>query len=98
MAQGRLKVKNKGAVPNKPNKQRKANPKKGGFGLKKGGRYIAPKKEKLKQAERVKKGLEMAIKNNIEQELKEVASKEGKPFKVVDAPKKEINTKKKGKR
>jgi len=38
--------------------------------------------------------MEMAIKDNIESELKERASKEGKPFKVVEVSKKtKINRK-----
>ncbi|XP_016369601.1 UPF0390 protein zgc136864-like [Sinocyclocheilus rhinocerous] len=44
-------------------------------GLKKGGRIIAPKKAQVVQQQKLKKGLEVAIRNRIEQEVTQKASK-----------------------
>ncbi|GAB6029051.1 hypothetical protein CHUAL_004837 [Chamberlinius hualienensis] len=79
MPQGSKKFKMPTANSNKRKKQKIVSQ------TKKGGRHIAPKKAKLQHQAKVKKGLEAAIKNNIEQEIKVTASKEGKPFKVIDA-------------
>ncbi|XP_016139850.1 UPF0390 protein zgc136864 [Sinocyclocheilus grahami] len=43
-------------------------------GLKKGGRIIAPKKAQVVQQQKLKKGLEVAIRNRIEQEVTQKAS------------------------
>ncbi|XP_051560758.1 LOW QUALITY PROTEIN: leydig cell tumor 10 kDa protein homolog [Myxocyprinus asiaticus] len=67
MAQGKQKCKEQrpGGAKNKQN-----NPK----GLKKGGRIIAPKKAQVVQQQKLKKGLEVAIRNKIEQEVTQKAS------------------------
>lgn len=75
MAQGQGKKK-KSSVAKKP--QKKA------LGPKKGARAIAPKKTKSVKAAKVKKGMEIAIKAKIEQELTQAAtSKQSQPFKMV---------------
>ncbi|NP_001035133.1 UPF0390 protein zgc136864 [Danio rerio] len=43
-------------------------------GLKKGGRIIAPKKAQVVQQQKLKKGLEVAIRNKIEHEVTQKAS------------------------
>ncbi|KAK7165678.1 hypothetical protein R3I93_005682 [Phoxinus phoxinus] len=43
-------------------------------GLKKGGRIIAPKKAQVVQQQKLKKGLEVAIRNRIEHEVTQKAS------------------------
>ncbi|XP_060562007.1 UPF0390 protein zgc136864-like [Ruditapes philippinarum] len=81
MAQGANKLKSKGfnlrKEKNRPKKQQ----------MKKGARYIAPKKAKVMEQAKLKKGLDKAIKANIEQEItQKVKSVEGKTFNVVTAP------------
>ncbi|KAJ8283443.1 hypothetical protein COCON_G00022930 [Conger conger] len=67
MAQGKQKFKAQrpGGVKKQQNKQK---------GPKKGGRIIAPKKSKVVQQQSIKKGLEVAIRNKIEQEVTQRAS------------------------
>ncbi|KAG5854060.1 leydig cell tumor 10 kDa protein homolog [Anguilla rostrata] len=68
MAQGKQKFKAQrpgGVKNNKQNKQK---------GPKKGGRIIAPKKAQVVQQQKLKKGLEVAIRNKIEQEVTQRAS------------------------
>ncbi|XP_067114962.1 leydig cell tumor 10 kDa protein homolog [Osmerus mordax] len=68
MAQGKQKFKAQrpgGAKKPQPNKQK---------GPKKGGRVIAPKKAVVVQQQKLKKGLEVAIRNKIEQEVTHKAS------------------------
>ncbi|KAM8773346.1 leydig cell tumor 10 kDa protein homolog [Acanthopagrus schlegelii] len=53
-------------------------------GPKKGGRIIAPKKAQVVQQQKLKKGLEVAIRNKIEQEVTQRASsKLHKPLSLV---------------
>ncbi|KAM9856817.1 leydig cell tumor 10 kDa protein homolog [Aulostomus maculatus] len=68
MAQGSQKFKAQrpgAAKKQQQNKQR---------GPKKGGRIIAPKKAQVVQQQKLKKGLEVAIRNKIEQEVTQKAS------------------------
>ncbi|XP_026887301.1 leydig cell tumor 10 kDa protein homolog [Electrophorus electricus] len=67
MAQGKKKF--KAQRPGGAKKQ-KTKPK----GLKKGGRIIAPKKAAVVQQQKLKKGLETAIRDKIEQEVTQKAS------------------------
>ncbi|XP_036413553.1 leydig cell tumor 10 kDa protein homolog [Colossoma macropomum] len=67
MAQGKLKF--KAQRPGGARKQQHR-PK----GLKKGGRIIAPKKAKVVQQQKLKKDLDVAIRNKIEQEITQKAS------------------------
>ncbi|XP_026215727.1 leydig cell tumor 10 kDa protein homolog [Anabas testudineus] len=56
-------------------------------GPKKGGRIIAPKKAQVVQQQKLKKGLEVAIRNKIEQEVTQRASSSlHKPLSVVKGP------------
>ncbi|XP_059204615.1 leydig cell tumor 10 kDa protein homolog [Centropristis striata] len=69
MAQGskKFKVQRPGAAKkHQQNKQK---------GPKKGGRAIAPKKAQVVEQQKLKKGLEVAIRNKIEQEVTQRASK-----------------------
>ncbi|XP_028828380.1 leydig cell tumor 10 kDa protein homolog [Denticeps clupeoides] len=67
MAQGKQKFKGQrpGGAKKQPPKQK---------GPKKGGRIIAPKKAQVVQQQKLKKGLEVAIRNKIEQEVTQKAS------------------------
>ncbi|KAL3996068.1 17beta-estradiol 17-dehydrogenase / very-long-chain 3-oxoacyl-CoA reductase [Sarotherodon galilaeus] len=56
-------------------------------GPKKGGRIIAPKKAQVVQQQKLKKGLEVAIRNKIEQEVTQKASSSlHKPLSVIKTP------------
>ncbi|XP_063061568.1 leydig cell tumor 10 kDa protein homolog [Engraulis encrasicolus] len=56
-------------------------------GPKKGGRIIAPKKTQVVQQQKLKKGLEVAIRNKIEQEVTQKASTSmHKRLNVLKAP------------
>uniref|UniRef100_A0A1A7Z5S2 Chromosome 19 open reading frame 53 n=1 Tax=Iconisemion striatum TaxID=60296 RepID=A0A1A7Z5S2_9TELE len=74
MAQGakKFKAQRSGAKKQHPNKQK---------GPKKGGRIIAPKKAQVVQQQKLKKGLEVAIRNKIEQEVTQRASSWSKVWK-----------------
>ncbi|XP_066516837.1 leydig cell tumor 10 kDa protein homolog [Hoplias malabaricus] len=67
MAQGKLKLKAQrpGGAKKPQNKPR---------GPKKGGRVIAPKKAKVVQQQKLKKSLDVAIRNKIEEEVTQRAS------------------------
>ncbi|KAF4075424.1 hypothetical protein AMELA_G00234390 [Ameiurus melas] len=67
MAQGRraFKAQRPGGAKKQPNKPK---------GPKKGGRIIAPKKAAIVQQHKLKKGLEVAIRNKIEHEVTQKAS------------------------
>lgn len=79
MAQGAGKIK-PNPLKKEKNRHKKQQPKKGA-------RVIAPKKTKHLEAAKLKKGLEKAIKSNIEQEITMKAkSVEGKSFNVLQAP------------
>ncbi|KAM3865459.1 leydig cell tumor 10 kDa protein homolog [Diretmus argenteus] len=70
MAQGKQKFKaQRPGASKKPPTQHKHK------GPKKGGRAIAPKKAQVVQQQKLKKGLEVAIRNKIEQEVTQRASK-----------------------
>uniref|UniRef100_A0A8C6TQI8 Zgc:136864 n=1 Tax=Neogobius melanostomus TaxID=47308 RepID=A0A8C6TQI8_9GOBI len=80
MAQGSQKFKAQRPGPGKKpqNKQK---------GPKKGGRIIAPKKAQVVQQQKLKKGLEVAIRNRIEQEVTQKASYNlHKPLSVLKTP------------
>nr|XP_015825286.2 leydig cell tumor 10 kDa protein homolog [Nothobranchius furzeri] len=78
MAQGAKKFK---AQRSGTNKKQHSNKQKG---PKKGGRIIAPKKTQVVQQQKLKKGLEVAIRNKIEQEVTQKASSSlHKPLSVV---------------
>ncbi|XP_072513310.1 leydig cell tumor 10 kDa protein homolog [Salminus brasiliensis] len=56
-------------------------------GPKKGGRVIAPKKAKVVQQQKLKKGLDVAIRNKIEEEITQKASTSiHKKLSVLKAP------------
>ncbi|XP_013985769.1 UPF0390 protein zgc136864 [Salmo salar] len=65
MAQGKQKFKAQPGGAKKPQKKK---------GPRKGGRTIAPKKVKVVQQQQLKKGLEVAIRNKIEEEVTHRAS------------------------
>lgn len=80
MAQGsqKFKAQRPGAAKKQQNKQK---------GPKKGGRIIAPKKAQIVEQQKLKKGLEVAIRNRIEQEVTQKASSSlHKPLSVIKAP------------
>ena len=68
MAQGKLKVKTKGSVPQSKKKHEKK-----AQGLKKGKLAIAPKKVQHQEAHKFKKNIQKLINANIEKEVKEKA-------------------------
>ncbi|KAM4603492.1 leydig cell tumor 10 kDa protein homolog [Polymixia lowei] len=68
MAQGKQKFKAQRPGGSKKPQQNKQK------GPKKGGRIIAPKKAQVVQQQKLKKGLEVAIRNKIEQEVTQKAS------------------------
>ncbi|KAM6939655.1 leydig cell tumor 10 kDa protein homolog [Xenentodon cancila] len=78
MAQGskKFKAQRPGATKkHQPNKQK---------GPRKGGRIIAPKKAQVVQQQKLKKGLEVAIRNKIEHEVTQKASSSlHKPLTVI---------------
>uniref|UniRef100_UPI0037E8FF14 leydig cell tumor 10 kDa protein homolog n=1 Tax=Semicossyphus pulcher TaxID=241346 RepID=UPI0037E8FF14 len=81
MAQGskKFKVQRPGASK-KPQQNKQKGPKKGG-------RIIAPKKAQVVQQQKLKKGLEVAIRNKIEQEVTQKASSSlHKKLSVVKGP------------
>lgn len=81
MAQGSQKFKAQRPGSAKKNQQNKQK------GPKKGGRIIAPKKAQIVQQQKLKKGLEVAIRNKIEQEVAQKASSSlHKPLSVLKAP------------
>ncbi|XP_075895128.1 leydig cell tumor 10 kDa protein homolog [Nelusetta ayraudi] len=81
MAQGSQKFKAQRAGGAKKQHQSKQK------GPKKGGRIIAPKKAQVVQQQKLKKGLEVAIRNKIEQEVTQKASSSlHKPLSVVKGP------------
>ncbi|KAG7487086.1 hypothetical protein JOB18_046112 [Solea senegalensis] len=81
MAQGSQKF--KAQRPGGSKKQHQSKQK----GPKKGGRAIAPKKSKVVQQQKLKKDLEVAIRNKIEQEVTQKASSSlHKRLSVVKAP------------
>uniref|UniRef100_A0A3Q3XH37 Leydig cell tumor 10 kDa protein homolog n=1 Tax=Mola mola TaxID=94237 RepID=A0A3Q3XH37_MOLML len=81
MAQGSQKF--KAQRPGAPKKQHQNKNK----GPKKGGRIIAPKKAQVVQQQKLKKGLEVAIRNKIEQEVTlKASSKLHKSLSVVKGP------------
>ncbi|XP_037546137.1 leydig cell tumor 10 kDa protein homolog [Nematolebias whitei] len=78
MAQGKKKFNAQRPGGNKKPQQNKQK------GPKKGGRIIAPKKAKVVQQQKLKKGLDVAIRNKIEQEVTQKASSSlHKPLSVV---------------
>ncbi|KAF7657065.1 hypothetical protein LDENG_00032410 [Lucifuga dentata] len=78
MAQGKQKFKAQNPGAAKKHQQNKQK------GPKKGGRVIAPKKAKVVQQRKLKKGLEVAIRNKIEQEVTQKASSSlHKPLSVL---------------
>ncbi|KAK3603296.1 hypothetical protein CHS0354_007627 [Potamilus streckersoni] len=84
MAQGKGKLKSNSGVNRKEKRHQKLT-------LKKGARYIAPKKTKALEAVRLKKTLEKAIKTNIEQEITMKAkSVESKHFNIIKTPQDEV--------
>ncbi|KAL3857024.1 hypothetical protein ACJMK2_011933 [Sinanodonta woodiana] len=86
MAQGKGKLKSNSGVHIKEKRRHQK------LTLKKGARYIAPKKTKALEAVRLKKTLEKAIKTNIEQEITMKAkSVESKQFKIINSPQDEGN-------
>ncbi|XP_056135520.1 leydig cell tumor 10 kDa protein homolog [Lampris incognitus] len=68
MAQGKKKFKAQRPGASKKPQQNKQK------GPKKGGRVIAPKKAQVVQQQKLKKGLDIAIRNKIEQEVTQKAS------------------------
>ncbi|XP_026159111.1 leydig cell tumor 10 kDa protein homolog [Mastacembelus armatus] len=81
MAQGKLKFKAQRPGASKKQQQNKQK------GPKKGGRIIAPKKAQVVQQQKLKKGLEVAIRNKIEQEVTQKASLSlHKPLSIVKGP------------
>ncbi|XP_053712247.1 UPF0390 protein zgc136864-like [Synchiropus splendidus] len=81
MAQGSKKFKAQKPGVSKKNQQRNVK------GPKKGGRIIAPKKAQVVQQQKLKQGLEVAIRNKIEQEVTQKASSSlHKPLSVVKGP------------
>ncbi|KAK7930215.1 hypothetical protein WMY93_006610 [Mugilogobius chulae] len=81
MAQGTQKFKAQRPGASKKHQQNKQK------GPKKGGRIIAPKKAQVVQQQKLKKGLEVAIRNKIEQEVTQKASSSlHKPLSVIKAP------------
>ncbi|XP_013856682.1 leydig cell tumor 10 kDa protein homolog [Austrofundulus limnaeus] len=77
MAQGAKKFKAQRPGGNKKHQQKQKGPKKGG-------RVIAPKKAQVVQQQKLKKGLEVAIRSKIEQEVTQRASSSlHKPLSVV---------------
>ncbi|XP_053644044.1 UPF0390 protein zgc136864 [Cherax quadricarinatus] len=79
MPQGSFKKNKKGPqVPTKLKKGKRQNPLK----MKKGGRTIAPKKAKAQERMFVQKQLQKAINANIEQDMKQRASKDCTSFKL----------------
>ncbi|XP_034044284.1 leydig cell tumor 10 kDa protein homolog [Thalassophryne amazonica] len=80
MAQGSKKFK----VQQRPSTKKPLNKTKA---AKKGGRIIAPKKARLVHQQKLKKGLEVAIRNKIEQEVaQKAASSLHKPLSVLKGP------------
>ncbi|KAJ0033256.1 hypothetical protein NQD34_000363 [Periophthalmus magnuspinnatus] len=80
MAQGTQKFKAQRPGASKKPQQNKQK------GPKKGGRIIAPKKAQVVQQQKLKKGLEVAIRNRIEQEVTQKASSSlHKPLSVIKA-------------
>nr|XP_020451849.1 leydig cell tumor 10 kDa protein homolog [Monopterus albus] len=78
MAQGKQKFTAQRPGSSKKHQQNKQK------GPKKGGRIIAPKKAQVVQQQKLKKGLEVAIRNKIEQEVTQKASSSlHKPLSVV---------------
>nr|XP_057929851.1 leydig cell tumor 10 kDa protein homolog [Doryrhamphus excisus] len=78
MAQGSQKFKAQRPGTTKKHQQNKQK------GPKKGGRIIAPKKVQVIQQQKLKKGLEIAIRNKIEQDVTQKASSSlHKPLSVV---------------
>lgn len=88
-------MKNKEKVPIKSNKKVK-NVKDAKI-PKKGGKFIAPKKQKLQQDLKYRKGLENRLRNKLEDELKSKAAHEGKSFKFLSSIDKSKLAKKKKK-
>ncbi|XP_068995825.1 leydig cell tumor 10 kDa protein homolog [Embiotoca jacksoni] len=86
MAQGSQKFKSQrpgGSKKHQPGRQK---------GPKKGGRVIAPKKAHVVQQQKLKKGLEVAIRNKIEQEVTQRASSSlHKPLSVIKGAEKKGN-------
>ncbi|CAJ1052658.1 PREDICTED: leydig cell tumor 10 kDa protein homolog [Xyrichtys novacula] len=81
MAQGSQKFKAQRPGASKKNHQNKQK------GPKKGGRIIAPKKAQVVQQQKLKKGLEVAIRNKIEKEVTQKAALSlHKPLNLVKAP------------
>uniref|UniRef100_A0AAQ5XE54 Leydig cell tumor 10 kDa protein homolog n=1 Tax=Amphiprion ocellaris TaxID=80972 RepID=A0AAQ5XE54_AMPOC len=81
MAQGAKKFKAQRPGASKKHQQNKQK------GPKKGGRIIAPKKTQVVQQQKLKKGLEVAIRNKIEQEVTQKASSSlHKPLSVIKGP------------
>ncbi|XP_029950827.1 UPF0390 protein zgc136864-like [Salarias fasciatus] len=79
MAQGSKKFKSQRPAAKKQTQKQK--------GPKKGGRIIAPKKAQVVQQQKLKKGLEVAIRNKIEQEVTQKASSSlHKRLSVLKAP------------
>ncbi|XP_067877222.1 leydig cell tumor 10 kDa protein homolog [Heterodontus francisci] len=82
MAQGRFKL-----AARKPPARKQQNR---GGGLRKGGRIIAPKKTQVVQQQKLKKNLEVAIRNKIEHDITMKASSNmHKKLKIVKAPQKQ---------
>ncbi|XP_030636080.1 leydig cell tumor 10 kDa protein homolog [Chanos chanos] len=80
MAQGKQKFKAQRPGGGKKHQQKIKGPKKGG-------RIIAPKKTQIVQQQKLKKGLEVAIRNKIEQEVTQKASSSlHKKLSVLKAP------------
>ncbi|XP_076061048.1 uncharacterized protein LOC143036930 isoform X1 [Oratosquilla oratoria] len=77
MPQGNFKSKKAHPVPQKEKKKKQTNLKK------KGGRVIAPKKNRIIENMKVKKELQKAINSNIEEAMKARASQEPTSFKIL---------------
>ncbi|XP_038057939.1 UPF0390 protein zgc136864-like [Patiria miniata] len=95
MPQGKRKI--KGGVPGK--KSAKHSHQKKAAGVKKGGRYIAPKKAKEVKMSKLKKNLQKTIGSNIEKEVVAMAaSREARPMTVVSHPSPDLEGKKSSKK
>lgn len=97
MAQGKLRKKMSlpGGVKSKMKSQHQQR-RKAATGLKKGARFIAPKKTHKLQAAKLKKNLQKTINSNIEKEVAaRAASQEGKRLNIVGVPKGNLSGQKK---
>ncbi|XP_078387591.1 leydig cell tumor 10 kDa protein homolog [Cetorhinus maximus] len=92
MAQGRFKL---AAAPPRGKKSQKQSRGGGCRGPRKGGRIIAPKKTQVVQQQKLKKNLEVAIRNKIEHDVTMKASSNmPKKLNIVKAPQKKCKVNK----